>query len=69
MPIVGSGRPVGRSDRARARFFDLRNPRMEVFAEDARPWLERSAGGYDAIIVDAYRQWLVDYSLLEYANE
>ncbi len=38
------------------RFLDLRNPRMRTFAEDARPWLERSAGGYDAIMVDAYRQ-------------
>ena len=26
------------------RYFDLRNPRMRTFAEDARPWLERSAG-------------------------
>ena len=24
------------------RYLGLRNPRMEVFAEDARPWLERS---------------------------
>ena len=24
------------------RFFDLRNPRMRVFAEDARPWLRRA---------------------------
>jgi spermidine synthase len=38
------------------RFFGLRNPRMQVFTEDARPWLARSAGGYDAIMVDAYRQ-------------
>jgi spermidine synthase len=38
------------------RFFGLRNPRMRVFTEDARPWLARSAGGYDAIMVDTYRQ-------------
>ncbi len=38
------------------RYLDLRNPRMEVHTEDARPWLEASAGGYDAILVDAYRQ-------------
>ncbi len=45
------------------RFFDLRNPRMETFAEDARPWLERSVGGYDAIMVDAYRQPYIPFYL------
>jgi spermidine synthase len=45
------------------RFFDLHNPRMRVFAEDARPWLERSAGGYDAIMVDAYRQPYIPFYL------
>jgi len=38
------------------RYLGLRNPRMRTYAEDARPWLERSGGGYDAIVVDAYRQ-------------
>jgi spermidine synthase len=45
------------------RFLDLHNPRMRVFAEDARPWLERSAGGYDAIMVDAYRQPYIPFHL------
>jgi spermidine synthase len=45
------------------RFFDLSNPRMRAFAEDARPWLERSAGGYDAIMVDAYRQPYIPFYL------
>ncbi len=45
------------------RFLDLRNPRMRVFAEDARPWLERSKGGYDAIMVDAYRQPYIPFYL------
>ncbi|HEX7059648.1 MAG TPA: fused MFS/spermidine synthase [Solirubrobacterales bacterium] len=45
------------------RWFDLRNPRMRTFAEDARPWLERSAGGYDAILVDAYRQPYIPFYL------
>ena len=45
------------------RFLDLRNPRMQVFAEDARPWLERSQGGYDAIMVDAYRQPYIPFYL------
>jgi spermidine synthase len=45
------------------RYFDLRNPRMRTFAEDARPWLERSEGGYDAIMVDAYRQPYIPFYL------
>ena len=45
------------------RFLGLRNPRMRVFAEDARPWLERSSGGYDAIMVDAYRQPYIPFYL------
>jgi spermidine synthase len=45
------------------RWFDLRNPRMDVFTEDARPWLERSEGGYDAIMVDAYRQPYIPFYL------
>jgi spermidine synthase len=45
------------------RFFDLRNRRMRTFAEDARPWLERSDGGYDAIMVDAYRQPYIPFYL------
>ena len=45
------------------RYLDLRNPRMRTFAEDARPWLERSEGGYDAIMVDAYRQPYIPFYL------
>lgn len=45
------------------RFFDLHNPRMHVFAEDARPWLERSGGDYNAIMVDAYRQPYIPFYL------
>ncbi len=45
------------------RFFGLRNPRMRTFAEDARPWLRRSSGGYDAIMVDAYRQPYIPFYL------
>jgi len=45
------------------RYFDLRNPRMTAFAEDARPWLRRSAGGYDAIMIDAYRQPYIPFYL------
>jgi spermidine synthase len=45
------------------RYLDLRNPRMRTFAEDARPWLERSGGGYDQIMVDAYRQPYIPFYL------
>jgi spermidine synthase len=45
------------------RFLGLRNQRMRTFAEDARPWLERSDGGYDAIMVDAYRQPYIPFYL------
>jgi spermidine synthase len=39
------------------RYFDMgSNPNLTVFNEDARPWLRDSSGGYDAIMVDAYRQ-------------
>ncbi len=44
-------------------YFDLRNPRMSVHHEDARPWLERSDGDFDAIIVDAYRQPYIPFYL------
>jgi spermidine synthase len=45
------------------RYLDLRNPRMRTFAEDARPWLERSTDDYDAIMVDAYRQPYIPFYL------
>jgi spermidine synthase len=45
------------------RYFDLDNPKMEAFEEDARPWLERSDGDYDAIMVDAYRQPYIPFYL------
>jgi spermidine synthase len=45
------------------RFFDLRNPRMRAFHEDARPWLRRAGGGYDAIMIDAYRQPYIPFYL------
>jgi spermidine synthase len=45
------------------RWLGLRNARMDVFAEDARPWLERAEGRYDAIMVDAYRQPYIPFYL------
>jgi spermidine synthase len=45
------------------RFFDMRAPHLHTFAEDARPYLRRAAGGYDAIFVDAYRQPYIPFYL------
>ncbi|MDX6625519.1 MAG: hypothetical protein QOE56_508 [Solirubrobacterales bacterium] len=45
------------------RYLGLRNPRMQVSAEDARPWLQAAEGGYDAIMVDAYRQPYIPFYL------
>jgi spermidine synthase len=45
------------------RFFDLRNPNLTTYHEDARPWLRRSEGGYDVIMVDAYRQPYIPFYL------
>jgi spermidine synthase len=45
------------------KYLGLRNARMDVFTEDARPWLEASGGGYDAILVDAYRQPYIPFYL------
>ena len=36
---------------------------LTVHNEDARPWLRRSDGGYDVIMVDAYRQPYIPFYL------
>jgi spermidine synthase len=46
------------------RYFDMdSNENLTVHSEDARPWLRRSGGGYDAIFVDAYRQPYIPFYL------
>jgi spermidine synthase len=45
------------------RYLGLRNPHMHVYDEDARPWLRGADGGYDAIMVDAYRQPYIPFYL------
>ncbi len=46
------------------RYFDMgSNENLTVHSEDARPWLRRSAGGYDVIMVDAYRQPYIPFYL------
>jgi spermidine synthase len=39
------------------------NPRLEIHTADARPFLRRSDGGYDLIVVDAYRPPYVPFYL------
>jgi spermidine synthase len=39
------------------------NPRLDVHTADARPFLRRSDGGYDLIVVDAYRPPYVPFYL------
>jgi hypothetical protein len=46
------------------RWFGLRpGPRLRLHAQDARPFLRASRGGYDAIFVDAYRQPYIPFYL------
>jgi spermidine synthase len=45
------------------RYFDLDNPNMEVFTEDARPWLRQAEPVYDTIMVDAYHQPYIPFYL------
>jgi spermidine synthase len=45
------------------RYFDLDNPNLTTYHEDARPWLRRADGDYDVIMVDAYRQPYIPFYL------
>jgi len=46
------------------RYFDMgSNANLSVFNEDARPWLRRSTGDYDVIVLDSYRQPYVPFYL------
>jgi spermidine synthase len=46
------------------RYFHLRSdPNLILHDEDARPWLRQSSGGYDVIVVDAYRQPYIPFYL------
>jgi spermidine synthase len=53
----------GELTRLGRRWFDLRNPRLQVFHEDARPYLRRTDERYDVIMVDAYRQPYIPFYL------
>ena len=44
-------------------YFDMENPNMEVFSEDARPWLRQADPVYDTILIDAYHQPYIPFYL------
>jgi len=44
-------------------YFDLSGPNLHLHTDDARPWLRRSEGDFDLIIVDAYRQPYIPFYL------
>jgi spermidine synthase len=46
------------------KYFDMHNPRLRTHTDDARPFLRRSDGGYDTIMVDAYRQPYIPFYLI-----
>jgi spermidine synthase len=45
------------------RFFDMAGPHLSIHSRDARPWLRASAGLYDVIALDAYRQPYIPFYL------
>ncbi|MDQ3588292.1 MAG: fused MFS/spermidine synthase [Actinomycetota bacterium] len=45
------------------RYFDMTNPRLRLYHEDARPFLRRVDARYDVISVDAYRQPYIPFYL------
>jgi spermidine synthase len=45
------------------RYFDMNNPRLHLYHEDARPFLRRIDSRYDVISVDAYRQPYIPFYL------
>jgi spermidine synthase len=44
-------------------YFDMNNPRLHLYHEDARPFLRRVDAAYDVISVDAYRQPYIPFYL------
>ena len=45
------------------RYFDMNNPNLHLYHEDARPFLRRVDARYDVISVDAYRQPYIPFYL------
>ncbi len=44
-------------------YFDMNNPRLHLYHEDARPFLRQTEARYDVISVDAYRQPYIPFYL------
>jgi spermidine synthase len=44
-------------------YFDMNNPRLHLYHEDARPFMRRIEASYDVISVDAYRQPYIPFYL------
>jgi spermidine synthase len=45
------------------RYFHMRNPRLRLYHEDARPYLRRTGKRYDVIALDTYRQPYIPFYL------
>ena len=45
------------------RYFDMSNPRLHLYHEDARPFIRRIDADYDVITIDAYRQPYIPFYL------
>ncbi len=45
------------------RYFDMNNPNLTMYHEDARPWLRQTDERYDVIQMDAYRQPYIPFYL------
>jgi spermidine synthase len=45
------------------RYFDMNNPRLHLYHEDARPFMRRIDARYDVVSVDAYRQPYIPFYL------
>jgi spermidine synthase len=45
------------------RYFDMNNPRLHLYHEDARPFIRRIDARYDVVSVDAYRQPYIPFYL------
>ncbi len=53
----------GELSRIGRRYFDMSNPRLRTFHEDARPFLRRTRSRYDVISLDTYRQPYIPFYL------
>jgi spermidine synthase len=45
------------------KYFDMHNPNLTVYHEDARPWLHRIDKKYDVILMDAYQPEYIPFYL------